>query len=134
MEKWLADESVDFRIVAYLRKCGYSVAAVAELAPGLRDEDVLKLAYEMGAMLITEDKDFGELTYRLRKPNHGIVLIRMSGVPAADRMSAIGRLMEQHLRDLSGKFTVISQDKIRIKAPPPAPPRGLLPPQAGLMT
>jgi len=81
MEKFLADESVDFRIGTHLREGGYEIEAIVEINPSISDEEVLTLANEMEAILVTEDKDFGELTYRLKKPNRGIVLIRIVPTP-----------------------------------------------------
>lgn len=79
MKKILADESVDFRIVRSLREDNYQVEAIIQLNSGIGDREVLTLASEIDAIRLTEDKGFGELTYRLRKPNKGIPLFRMSG-------------------------------------------------------
>lgn len=73
------------------------------------------MAKEMDAILLTEDKDFGELTYRLKKPNHGIVLIRMPGIPINEKIGKIIQVLEGYPQDLRDKFTVISRDKVRIK-------------------
>ena len=75
----LADECIDKRIVDYLRGKGYDVIYVAELAPSIPDNEVLDIANEKSAILLTNDKDFGELVFRQRKLNQGIVLIRLSG-------------------------------------------------------
>jgi predicted nuclease of predicted toxin-antitoxin system len=115
MRKWVVDESVDFRIVTRLRELGYEVEAITETHPGIPDEEVLKRANEMQAILITEDKDFGELSYRLKKANHGIELIRMSGLGIEDKILKIAGVLENFDEELAGKFTVISKDKIRIK-------------------
>ncbi len=115
MKKFLADESVDFRIVKSLRESNYEIQAVIELDPGLSDEDVLKMANELEAILITEDKDFGELTFRLKKPNKGIILIRMSGVPIQDKINKIKLVLQNYINQLSNSFTIISENKIRIK-------------------
>lgn len=115
MDKLLADESVDFRIVEHLREGGYEIEAIVEINPSISDEEVLSLANEMGLVLITEDKDFGELTYRLRKPNQGIVLIRMSGLPIEEKIGKVLIVMNSYLPELRGKFTVISKDRVRIK-------------------
>ncbi len=64
--KFLADEGVDGQIVARLRLEGYDVAYIAELNVGAVDPAILKLANEDDRILITRDKDFGELAYRER--------------------------------------------------------------------
>lgn len=115
MAIFLADESVDFRIVTSLRDEGYHIEAILEMTPSISDERVLNIANELEAILLTEDKDFGDLTYRLDKPNHGIILIRMSGIPIQEKTNKIIKVLKEHLDELAHSFTVISSDKVRIK-------------------
>ena len=103
MEKFLADESVDFRIVKSLRSDGYQIEAIVELESGIDDDDVLKMAMELEAILLTEDKDFGELTFRLQKPNKGIILIRMRGEPIENKIKKLKEVLEKHLGRIKRK-------------------------------
>ena len=59
--KLLADESIDRQIVEHLRLDGHHVSYIAEMEPGIPDDAVLNLANDEEALLITADKDFGEL-------------------------------------------------------------------------
>ncbi len=59
----LADESVDRQVVEKLRESGYSVLYVAELEPGISDQEVLNSANEENAVLLTADKNFGNLKF-----------------------------------------------------------------------
>jgi predicted nuclease of predicted toxin-antitoxin system len=115
MAKFLADESVDFRMVTHLREKGFEVQAILENHPGVSDDEVLQIAHESDAILITEDKDFGDLTYRLNKPNQGIILIRMSGVSIEEKVSNILQVLEAYLEELANSFTVLTRDKVRIR-------------------
>ena len=56
----LIDESVDRQVVDKLRQDGLNVVYVSEMDPGISDDVVLSIANNMGALLVTEDKDFGE--------------------------------------------------------------------------
>lgn len=58
--KLTADESVDFRIIQYLRKNGFEVYSITENSAGINDFEVLKISYNLNTLLLTEDKDFGE--------------------------------------------------------------------------
>lgn len=116
MKKLLADESVDFRIVKSLREDAYQVEAIIELHPGIRDDEVLTLANKIDAILLTEDKDFGELTYRLKKPNKGILLFRLSGEAIDTKISILKRVLKEYGEKLANKFTVVTVKKIRIKS------------------
>jgi predicted nuclease of predicted toxin-antitoxin system len=60
----LADESVDGPIVARLRQEGHEIVYVAELSASITDEEVLQQANARAALLVTADKDFGELVFR----------------------------------------------------------------------
>lgn len=77
----LADESVDGPIVARLRSDGHNVQYGAELDPGIPDEQVLGLARLDNTLLLTADKDFGELIFRQGYIKRGIVLFRLAGRP-----------------------------------------------------
>ena len=59
----IADESVDARIVDRLRRAGHDILSIAESAPGTPDDLVLTKSDAAGVLLMTADKDFGELVY-----------------------------------------------------------------------
>jgi len=61
---FFADESVDHPIVVRLREDGHNVLAVAEITPSIPDETVFTQANQRGDLLITADKDFGEIVLR----------------------------------------------------------------------
>src|SRR6478609_4654309 len=113
MKSIVADESVDFRIVTELRKLGLNVYSISENKPGIKDSLVLDIAFEKGALLLTEDKDFGELVFRLQLKHHGVLLIRMSKIPS--NISAVATAISIHHHEMVGKFSVIDDSKIRIK-------------------
>ena len=64
---FLADESIDRQIVEQLGEEGHTVFYVAEMDPGISDDSVLSLANEKDAVLITADRDFGEMIFRQKK-------------------------------------------------------------------
>ena len=75
--RWLVDECVDAALVQRLRGGGHDVLYVAEIASGATDAQVLRRASDENRLLLTEDKDFGELIFRLRVPVPGLVLLRI---------------------------------------------------------
>jgi predicted nuclease of predicted toxin-antitoxin system len=111
----IADESVDYAIIQVLREIGYNVISIMEQSPGIDDKKVLAIANLHQGLLITEDKDFGELTYRLNKQHNGILLIRLSGLPRIERINLVSDLLKEHAEKLSGKFSVINEQGLRIK-------------------
>ena len=109
----VADESVDFRIVIQLRQIGLTVYAIVEQQPSIKDEEVLSIANENDALLITEDKDFGELVFRLKLPHRGILLIRIAD--AQEKIESVVRTVAKYHAELLNKFSVINGNKLRIK-------------------
>jgi predicted nuclease of predicted toxin-antitoxin system len=114
-ERFLADEGVDFRLVTALRE-RYPVVSIAEENPSVTDEEVLKLAVDTDSVLLTEDKDFGEMVFRRGLSLPGVVLIRLHGVQGAEKVHLIQKVFEQHLERLRGSFSVVTGKAIRIRA------------------
>ena len=77
---FVADEGVDRQIVERLRFDGHRVAYVAEMSPGITDEAVLLESRISASVLITADKDFGELVFRQGQASTGVLLIRLWGL------------------------------------------------------
>lgn len=113
--KLLADEGVDKPIVDQLRQSGFDVHYVLETHQGSDDETVLSLANEECRILLTQDKDFGELVYRLQKAHEGVILIRLGPTPAPEKAYIVNVALMQHGERLDKAFTVIQANAIRIR-------------------
>lgn len=87
--KILADEGVDRPIVERLRQSGHQVWYVAELEPGISDNVVLDLANRERAILLTADRDFGELVFRQGRLTTGVILLRLSGLSLARKAEIV---------------------------------------------
>jgi len=111
----LADESVDAQIVKALRADGHRAAYVAEMSPSIRDEQVLAQADSANAILVTADKDFGELVYRLHKVNQGVVLLRLAGVAPQVKARITCDCLRSHGAHMGQAFTVVSPGILRIR-------------------
>jgi predicted nuclease of predicted toxin-antitoxin system len=113
----LADESLDRPVVEQLRLDGHDVVYVAELAPGIPDDEVLRQANARGALLITGDKDFGELVYRMKKVSAGVLLVRLGGLSVNEKARIVADAMKNHGAQFVGAFSVIDPGSIRIRRP-----------------
>ncbi len=102
---FLADEGVDKPIVDLMRSSGFDVHYILETHPGSHDEEVLRLANEENRILITQDKDFGELVYRLRQIHQGVILIRLGATQAPEK----ARIVNYVLLEYSDKLIKHSQ-------------------------
>ena len=70
-------------------------------ASSIKDTEVLKVARDKQCLLITEDKDFGELTYRLKLEHRGIELV--------------SEIIEKHFNKIENTFSVLTKKGLRIK-------------------
>jgi predicted nuclease of predicted toxin-antitoxin system len=113
--KFIADECVDWQIVEYLRKIGYKILYVLEIEPGISDEKVLDIANKESAILITADKDFGELVFRQNRMTSGIILIRLAGLQPDIKAAIIATAIKEHWEEISNNFMVITSETVRIR-------------------
>jgi predicted nuclease of predicted toxin-antitoxin system len=111
----VADEGVDRPIVERLRRDGHDVLYVAELSPSVPDDDVLEQANARNAVLLTADKDFGELVYRQRLVHAGVVLLRLAGLSNATKASLVAEVCRDRAVELVGAFSVIAPGQVRIR-------------------
>lgn len=112
--RFLADESCDFAVVRALRAAGHAVTAVGEVAAGASDEQVIATAVREGAVLLTEDKDFGQLVFAERRATGGVIFIRFPVAFRAELPRVVCRLVEQRGEKLVGSFVVIQPGRIRV--------------------
>lgn len=111
----LADENLDRSVIARLRQDGHEVLAVAEMEPGIEDTTVLTRANERQALLVTEDKDFGELVFRQQLVHAGVVLVRLAGQPAMAKGESLCTVLREHGGEMIRAFTVVSPGVVRIR-------------------
>jgi hypothetical protein len=115
MGRFLADENMPRQVVEALRAVGMDVTWVRTLAPGLDDRGVLTLAAREARVLLTFDKDFGELAYRAAlPPGCGVVLLRLPMPPPVAAGTRIADLILSRT-DWPDHFAVIEPDRIRIR-------------------
>ena len=113
--KFLVDESVEYRIVAFLRNLGYNTLSVAESFPSVDDKTVLATAYQEYRIVITNDKDFGELIYKLQLPHKGIILFRLFEENYQSKEDKLQLILKKFKSKLQNTFTIVSKNKIRFK-------------------
>jgi len=114
----LADESCDFAAVRALRIAGHDVLTVSEVSPRADDARVMELAVRGRRVLLTEDKDFGQLVYADRRATAGVILIRFPATARASLGNAVVQLVAARGNQLSRRFVVLQPGRVRIVHPP----------------
>lgn len=111
----LADEGVDRQIVDRLRALGHEVFYAAESAPAASDDALLDRANQSGALLLTADKDFGELVFRVHRIHAGVILLRLAGLSADSKCEHVATALSARSAEMIGAFTVITPGLVRIR-------------------
>ncbi len=111
----LADENIDQRLVSSLRLAGISVYSVAESSTGITDEEAMRLSEGLGALILTDDKDFGEIVFRKQRSCPGVVLLRLAGVDHSRKADHLIQVMARYGSEMIGKFVVITAERVRIR-------------------
>ncbi len=113
--KFLADECCDVGLIESLRADGHDVVFAMEKLKGEEDDIVLNNAFKEDRILITEDKDFGELVYRLNKPAKGVILIRIPIAKRHHKWERLKILTEKYAHRLSDHFVIVEEQKFRFR-------------------
>ena len=108
------DECTGPSVARWLRDLGHDVVSVYDEAPQLPDVDILGFAVRENRIVITNDKDFGELVFRDQRPHRGVVLLRLSHDAVANKITALERFLVDVPTDMSACFVVVSDRSIRI--------------------
>lgn len=111
--RWLADECVVASLVAWLRAEGHDVTYIGEMAQGLRDSEVAALAAAGNRLLLTEDKDFGELIFRFGHPVPGLVLLRIDPSKPSLKAARLSEAIRRYGESLFGRYVVIEEARLR---------------------
>jgi predicted nuclease of predicted toxin-antitoxin system len=115
--KIFADESVDGPIVERLRQDGHQVVYAAEAVSGITDDEILKSANDQEALLLTADKDFGEMVFKWnRLHTDGVVLIRLAGLTPTRKAAVASKAFREYQHEFSNAFSVISPGRTRVRS------------------
>lgn len=112
--RWLADENIPGYAIAYLRQRGEDVLSIAETSPAISDIEVLALARREGRLLVSFDRDHGDLVFHQGvAPPRGIVFLRFSPPSPESLFTVFSGLISLGEAALDGQFTVISPEGTR---------------------
>lgn len=111
--RFLADESCDFSVVRALRSADHDVVAIAEVSPREEDPSVMDRAVKENRILITEDKDFGQLVYAKSQATGGVILIRFPARARRSLPAAVVDLVGRRGESLTGSFTIVQPGRAR---------------------
>ena len=101
-----------------LREVGHDVVAIAEVAKGATDDEVLRQALDAKRVLITEDRDFGELVFARGRSSAGVILVRFHSRARRAKATSVVEAVSKLGSRLEDAFTVVEPGKVRISSRP----------------
>lgn len=111
----LANENFPGEAIGALRERGHDIVWIRTEAPGSKDQTILQRAQIEKRIIVTFDKDFGELAFHSRLPaSCGIVLFRISAPSPASVIQKVVETLESR-SDWEGNFAVVEDWQIRIR-------------------
>jgi len=113
--KFLVDECIDIRVARAIRDDGFDVKHVVEVMRGAKDTLILDVAFMEKRILITNDKDFGDLVYLRGLPYYGIILLRLKSNKPLHTIQILKNIIAVFGKKLPHSFTVVRKNKIKIR-------------------
>ncbi|MEK6852651.1 MAG: DUF5615 family PIN-like protein [Nanoarchaeota archaeon] len=115
MVKFLIDESSGRRLFNYLSTKGFDVEYVGDNMAGAVDKEILEYALINNKVIVTNDKDFGELIFKLKVKSSGVILLRLADDGFSSKVKYLDYLLSNFYEKIEGNFVTITEKNIRIR-------------------
>ena len=115
MLKFLVDVGVGRKSENWLIENGYDVKSVLDLNPRMPDDDILEIANSELRMVLTMDKDFGELVFKNRQKHFGVLILRLEDANGEEKKEIIKEILTVYSDDIINKFCVFQDGTLRIR-------------------
>ena len=113
--KILVDVSAGQAIAAALQALGHDTVSVRDRNPKMDDADILTWAVAEQRLVVTMDKDFGELVYHSGQTHSGVLLLRVEAFRTAAKIAIVNDIFQNHGHELLGCFSVFQNGRLRIR-------------------
>ena len=115
MPRFVVDVAVGTLVQQYLVNHGHDIVCVRDIDPHLPDEQVLDLAVKEKRIVITMDKDFGELVYNSGLLHKGVLLLRLEEQTGEEKAGIVADILRIHGNQLENHFSVYRRGILRIR-------------------
>ncbi len=112
--KFLVDECVGPAVAKWLKEKGYDAISIYDFEPGIDDQSVLKKAIQENRILITCDKDFGEMVFKSKLTHSGIILLRLFDERPTNKIFILEKLIKSYSNELEHNYVVSTEITVRI--------------------
>ena len=111
----LADENICLSFINVLESSGFNVISVKNNYTGFKDSEIIDIAVRSNALIVTEDRDFGEWVFSHQLKTTGIIYLRYNNNQKEEIIKELIHVLKKYSETLYNKFTVITPEKIRIR-------------------
>jgi predicted nuclease of predicted toxin-antitoxin system len=113
--KFLIDVGVGRKVEHWLIENGYDAKFVRDINPKAKDSEILSIAVIESRMVITMDKDFGELVYNSGKSHSGVLILRLDDANGNRKAEIMDNILREYTEEIRDKFCVFQNGKLRIR-------------------
>ncbi len=113
--KFLVDVGVGKKVEEYLLEKRYDTKAVRSLDHRMPDQEIIRLAALEKRIVITMDKDFGELVYHSGMEHCGILLLRLEDATGSEKQQVIAKILAKYANNMKNNFCVYQNQKFRFR-------------------
>lgn len=112
--KFLVDECTGAKVANWLANEGYGVYSVFDESRGISDEEIIKKASNEDWIIITNDKDFGELVFKNAYNHGGVIFMRLNNERYLNKINCLEKLLLNYPDQIKNKFVVVTETTVRI--------------------
>ena len=114
---FLANENFPLTSIRLLRQAGHRVVSIIQEAPGSKDQDILIRAHAENLVILTFDRDYGEMIYRHKAaPPAGVIYLRFAPLTPSEPGEILLNIIEKKSLSLTDRFTIVERGRIRQRA------------------
>jgi len=113
--KFLVDVGVGKKVENWLKENGFDVLSVRDIDSRAKDSQILLWAVDQQRMIITMDKDFGELVYNSGKHHAGVLILRLEDADGDTKVSITKKILAEYYDKIESHFCVFQDGRLRIR-------------------
>lgn len=112
--RFLADENIAPSVVATLRKDGHDVVSIFEESPGVSDEAVLSRGFNERRIVLTHDRDLGNILRYPVASHAGVILLRLRDQRPASVIEMINKILDRiPARQFEKRLVLVNEFEVR---------------------
>lgn len=112
--QFLVDECVGSSVSNFLKSKNHVIFSIFDEWRGAKDDEILDKCFKENYILITSDKDFGEMIFNQQKRHKGVILLRCEPNKFSKKIEVLDKLLQNYTDKLENNFVVVTNNKVRI--------------------